>query len=49
MIPAHEFWPLRSFAVLDHTHWQILKRLSQRYRTETRVRHFGYRPVGFHA
>jgi hypothetical protein len=29
--------------VLEHIHWQTLKRLSARYRTETRVRHFGCR------
>ena len=29
--------------VLEHIHWQTLKRLSARYGTETRVRHFGCR------
>ena len=29
--------------VLEHIHWQTLKRLSVRYGTETRVRHFGCR------
>jgi len=29
--------------VLEHIHWQTLKRLSVRYETETRVRHFGCR------
>jgi hypothetical protein len=29
--------------VLEQIHWQTLKRLSARYRTETRVRHFGCR------
>ena len=29
--------------VLEHIHWQTLKRLRARYRTEARVRHFGCR------
>jgi hypothetical protein len=29
--------------VLEHIHWQTLKRLSARYGSETRVRHFGCR------
>lgn len=29
--------------MLEHIHWQTLKRLSARYGTETRVRHFGSR------
>jgi hypothetical protein len=29
--------------VLEYIHWQTLKRLSARYGTETRVRHFGCR------